>query len=241
MKISVITATYNRKELLRETLESVQKTVLVPDEDISVEHIVWDDGSTDGTAEIFREAGDWKNVFYFRQSENRGQSYAKNSAIERARGDFIFMLDSDDIILQRTLYNFAKAAKERPDLSFFVADFLRVDANLRYLPGRDYYGWPFKNTEEILTAIFRGEHFLQNNVFFKKSLFQTVGGFDENLKIAEDLDLYIRFLLNGQRPLYNNFISHLYRCHSGNISAEINLSRHLSEDLPKLRKKYNRN
>lgn len=238
MKISIITTTYNRKDYLEKTLESIEKSVLAPLQNVEWEHIVYDDASEDGTGDLFKNRnGRWRNVLYFRGEENKGPSFGKNYAISKSKGDYIFCIDSDDIILQRTLYNFSKIAIQNAEISWFVSDFLRSDDDLKYQIGNDYFHWDFSSPEEMLSAIWKGEHFLQGNVFFKKTLFEKVGGFDENIKMAEDLDLYIRFLLAGEMPGFSSFISHFHRYHEDNLSLGITLKDH-KKTVEELRKKY---
>lgn len=236
MKISVITTTYNRKQLLLQTIESVAQSILTPLVDVDFEHIIYDDGSTDGTEEIFK-TNSYPHVVYIQSKENKGPSFGRNKAIEQATGDYLFLIDSDDIILQRTLYNFVNSALKNPSIDWFVSDFIRVDADLKYELGNDYYHWKFKNPKEALTAIFKGEHFIQSNVFFKKELFKLVGGFDENMKMAEDLDLFTRFYIRGSMPLFTDFISHLHRNHSTNISSNINRHEHMTH-VNKIKEKH---
>lgn len=225
MKISIVTTTYNRKELLQDTITSVQNTILTPLKDVSFEHIIYDDGSSDGTHTLFPNTA-WKNVVYYRSEHNEGVAAAKSAAVAQATGEYVFILDSDDIIIGRAVYNFALEAIEHSTTSWFVSDFLRVDHNLRYLIGEDYYGWKFENPNELLDAVLKGEHFMQGNVLFKKELFEAVGGFDRTLTMAEDLDLYTRFLSAGHMPKYVPFISHLHRFHCTNLSVGETLAKH---------------
>lgn len=234
MNISIITTTYNRKALLEETIESVQRSIVLPSS-IEWDHIIYDDGSTDGTSELFM-ANPWPHVTYARGTGNSGPSHGKNEAIARAQGEYILILDSDDILLERTLYYFFNATQENPDKDWFLSDFLHVDQELRYIPG-DYYGWDFAGTQEMLEAIFRGEHFIQGNALFKKSLFTDVGAFDETLRIGEDLDLYVRFLLKDSLPMHVRFASHLHRFHTANLSQGITFEKH-KLTAESLRNKY---
>ncbi len=236
MKISVITPTHNRKDLLQETLKSVLATTLVPLADVSWEYIIYDDGSTDSTPEFFKNFSH-PNVRYIRNDKNQGQSKAQNDAVLASTGDYLFFLDSDDIILSRTLYNFAVAAKKNPDVGWLVADFLRVDENLRYLIGEDYFGWKFDTAEAMLDAIFKGEHFLQYCFLMKKSVFIEAGMCDPTVVMAQDLDLCIRVLMKGYLPERCDFISHLHRFHSSNISKGMDLEKH-KKVLLALKEKY---
>ncbi len=236
MKISVITTTYNRKKYLFETLESVQKSILAPHADVTFEHIIFDDASTDGTEELFKTPP-FPNVKYIRSEKNMGPSHGRNNAIAESDGDYIFMIDSDDIALQRTLHNFICQAKKYPEVDWFVSDFLSVDCNLTYLLGKDYYAWKFTDSKDQLRSIFKGEHFIQSNVFFKRSLFDSAGGFDTSMRMTEDLDLFIRFLLIGKMPQSCNFTSHLHRLHNENVSVAVTLEKHM-QHLAVLRTKY---
>lgn len=227
MKISIVTTTYNRKDFLREAIESVQKSILAPLQDVSFEHIVYDDGSDDATHTIFPNK-EWKNVFYYRADHNEGVAAAKAAAVTKTTGDYVYILDSDDVMVGRAIYNFASEAIKHPSTRWFVSDFLRVDDTLRYLVGEDYYGWNFRNPQEVRDAIIKGEHFIQGNVFFTKELYGEVGGFNTDLSIAEDVDLYIRFLSAGHMPQYVSFISHLHRFHAGNLSKNETLAAHVA-------------
>ena len=236
MKISIITPTYNRKDLLAETMKSVQAMTLIPLKGVEWEHIVYDDASTDGTQELFKGSS-FPNTRYIRSDKNQGQSKTKNDAVMEATGEYIFFLDSDDIILSRTLYNFAVKALESPDAGWFIADFLRVDGSLRYIIGQDYFGWKFKDTNEMIDAIFKGEHFMQYCFMMKKSVFIEAGMCDPKLKMAQDIDLCLRVLMKGYMPVRCDFISHLHRFHESNMSNGSTMETHM-KDMAMLKKKY---
>ncbi len=222
-----------------ETIRSVQESVFIPRSDITFEHIIFDDASTDGTESFFKSSpfGSSQNITYIRSEKNMGPSFGRNAAIARSTGDYVFLIDSDDILLQRTLFNFSEKATKHPEAHWFISDFLQTDEKLRYLVGKDYFSISFKNTQEHLRAIFKGENFIQSNVFFKKELFQKCGGFDETMKMSEDLDLFIRFFLDENMPIYCNFVSHLHRFHDSNLSTNVTLETHL-EHIQQLREKY---
>ncbi|MBK5373264.1 glycosyltransferase [Pseudomonas sp. TH43] len=224
MKISIITTTYNCKDYIEDCINSVQMLRLEPLA-IKVEHVIYDDASTDGTREVI-ESKMRPDITFIGGIYNVGPSAGRNIAIQRSSGDFIFVLDGDDLILQRTIYNFAQTALEHKDTKWFVSGFICVDSNLRYKSNYDYYAWQFKSKLDLLAAIFRGSHYIQHSVLFKKELFQKVGGYLEHLKMAEDLDLFVRFILSGAMPVYLNSISHLHRFHESNLSAGIDKHTH---------------
>ena len=94
MKISVLTATYNRANLLSKLYESIVNNL---NENIEVEWLIMDDGSTDETKNLINKyAGENKlQIKYFSQ-ENQGKMQAINNLIEYANGDLIIECDSDD-------------------------------------------------------------------------------------------------------------------------------------------------
>ena len=239
MKISIVTPTRNRAQLVVQAVESGALSRVEPLSDLVWEHIILDDGSTDETATLL--SGNKFPITYIRSDQSAGISAAKNRAIAEASGEWILVLDDDDLLLQRTLFNFATAIAQYPSAQWFIADFLKIDEKRVYQPGEDYFGWTFTLPEEMLSSIWKGEHFIQANVLMHKDLFLSVGKFDDDPAFmrlgGEDLDLYIRFLRAGHMPVVVPFLSHLHRVHSGNFSKEITHDRHL-ETISWLKAKY---
>lgn len=94
MKISVLTATYNRANLLSKLYESIVNNLY---ENIEVEWLIMDDGSTDETNKVinkFIEENNFQIKYFFQ--ENQGKMQAINNLIENAQGDLIIECDSDD-------------------------------------------------------------------------------------------------------------------------------------------------
>jgi len=97
--------------------------------------------------------------------------------------------------------------------------------------------WQFDSPTAMLTAIFRAEHFIQGNVCYTRQLLDEVGGYDAELAMAEDLDLYVRFLLAGHLPVVCAHYSHLHRFHAANTSQGVDAARHTA-DLRVIYDKY---
>ena len=232
--ISIITRT-SRIQFLNDTVESVKNIINHPYE-INWEYIIVNDGNKD-VSQYLKSQSFPENFSFIDLKEHVGRNKAFNLGVEKAKYDWIFVLD-DDIILQRTLANFTKAIQNNSDTKWFVADFIRVDTEAKYLFGQDYYGWNFDNCDEIIKAVFSAQHFIQFNTIFDKDLFKKVGRIDENIKGAEDLDLYLRFLENNQMPIYLNFYSHLHRMHTNNLSNGMTEDRYLNTHLKELKDKY---
>lgn len=120
--LSIVTPTYNRANLLRRCYESLKKQ-----SDYRFEWIVIDDGSTDGTNELFREIIDGTNSFpiFYKEKKNGGKHTALNESHELIHGDYVLILDSDDQLneeaVQIILKNWEKYADDlRVEMLIFL-------------------------------------------------------------------------------------------------------------------------
>jgi glycosyltransferase involved in cell wall biosynthesis len=92
--VDIIIPVYNRATLVREAIESA----LAAAQEVSLELIVVDDASTDGTWESLRTFDD-PRIRCFRMAANGGQSAARNHGLDQARGTYVKFLDSDDVLV----------------------------------------------------------------------------------------------------------------------------------------------
>ena len=125
MKVSVIVPTYNSEKTLERCLNSLIKQTL---EDIEI--IVINDGSTDGTKEILKKYSQKENIRVF-NTQNKGQSAARNLGLDEASGDYICFLDADDYAESdglEKLYN--KAIQGNFDVVVSDIDIIYPDHNL---------------------------------------------------------------------------------------------------------------
>ena len=224
MKLAILTPTRNRLSFLQQNVESVRLSSTEP-LDLEIFHVLHDCGSDDGSAAWLAEMQGEERVRVILSQGPMPPGQARNLAAKACSGDLLMPLDDDDLLLQRTAYHFAHALAEGP-WQWAVADFLKIDHDGRYLPGEDYYGWDFTSADEMLRAIFSGRHFIQGNVCFTRKLFECCGGYAEDMKTAEDLELYTRFALEADLPRYVPMVSHLHRLHGGNVSRTVDKARY---------------
>jgi len=148
-KISIITPSFNQGNYIEETIRSV----LLQDYP-NLEYIVIDGGSTDGTLEIIKKYEPW--ITYWESAPDRGQSHAINKGIQKASGDWIAWLNSDDIYLENALTKIvATITQSSKTASWIVGTTIFTDPNLHEIsqfkphlytaPGRDvnyeHMGW----------------------------------------------------------------------------------------------------
>lgn len=179
-KISVIIPTYNRQYLLERALHSVFHQSLP-----AAEIIVIDDGSTDGSAELIPSR--FPGVCYIRQ-EHRGVSHARNHGIEKATGEWIAFLDSDDEWLPKKLEAQVKALRENPRYRICHTDEIWIRRGRRVNPKKKHAkhgGYIFQHCLPLCIIS-------PSSVMIHRSVFDDVGLFDESLPACEDYDMWLR-------------------------------------------------
>ena len=178
--VSVIIPTFNRGWILKEAIDSV-----LDQEFLDYELIIVDDGSTDNTQEILDSYG--QDVIVLRQS-NRGVSTARNKGISGATGQLIAFLDSDDLWLPQKLsrqvdfFNANPAALVNQTEEIWVRNGVRVNSKKRH---QKHPGMIFERSLDLCLVS-------PSAVMIRKTLFEIVGVFDENLPACEDYDLWLR-------------------------------------------------
>jgi len=173
-KISIIVPIYNVEKYLRECLDSiVNQDMTLTDYEI----ILVNDGSTDGSGEIAKEyALHYENVSYYEQ-KNRGQSVARNLGIEKAVGEYIMFVDSDDYLMGNVLNGiYSEAKKVDADICVGTVKVMKQDGTC--IIGRDInrkFSQPITGRDALLNGlvlgsvcarVFRRDCILSNNVGF---------------------------------------------------------------------------
>ncbi len=178
--MSVIIPTYNRFPYLKSAIDSVYcQTFEV------WELIVVDDGSTDSTLYI---PNLYPEVIFLRLEENRGVSYARNQGIERARGELVCFLDSDDTWLPEKLEEQIAWMEANPESVACYTDEIWVRKGVRVNPmkkHRKYSGRIFQNCLPLCIIS-------PSSVMLKREVIYDIGLFDESLPACEDYDLWLR-------------------------------------------------
>jgi len=179
-KVSVIIPTYNRVFLLREAIDSVLAQTYQ-----EFELLVIDDGSTDGTHEMVAGYGD--RVVYIFQ-ENRGVSSARNFGVRSSRGEFITFLDSDDVWLPEKLEKQVTIMEQNADLQLCHTEEIWIRRGVRVNPKKKHK----KHTGYIFQYCLPLCVISPSSVMIRRTLFEKVGYFDEDLPACEDYDLWLR-------------------------------------------------
>jgi len=184
--ISVIIPTYNRKDIILESINSV-----LVQEPKNFEIIVVDDGSTDDTSNFIESFNLPVSVI---RKENGGVASARNAGIKASKGEYISFLDSDDLWLPGILKEQVEYLLSHPDIPLVYTD--QILSIKGENPGITRFG--VTNTTHEQKSKFDLPGFAQSppihtsSVMVRKSIFNELGYFNENLKIHEDTDMWNR-------------------------------------------------
>lgn len=190
--ISIIIPCFNCSTFIIEAISSV-----IDQNYTSIEIIIIDDGSVDGSAEIADQYGSPVKVI---RQKNQGPAAARNRGIRESKGEFIAFLDGDDVWLPNKLADQVRFLQENQDVDIIYGDFKRWPANNngKYPPpgqfisnnedssfDPDLSGWIYHkllldSSICIITALIR------------RTLYDKLGGFDEGLRTGEDYDFWLR-------------------------------------------------
>jgi glycosyltransferase involved in cell wall biosynthesis len=181
-EVSVIIPVYNSSRFINEALESVF-TQTFKDYEI----ILVDDGSTDNTRQIIEKYSD--KLIYFRQ-ENGGPAKARNFGIKKSRGKFIAFLDADDIWLPLKLERQIDAFKKNPELGMVATDNSLFDEKGVYRKSVGKKDYLLKG--DIVRNILIHSGVVTPTVMVRREVFDALGLFEEQLRIAEDDNMWIR-------------------------------------------------
>jgi glycosyltransferase involved in cell wall biosynthesis len=207
---SVVIPTFNRAELLRQTLDSV-----FAQEFTDYEVIVVDDGSTDATPRVLTEHGE--RLVALRQM-NLGPSAARNLGLTRARGRYVCTLDSDDVWFPWTLATIAHAIEGAGAPSLIAGKLLpfRHESDLRAArPAEPKY----ELYPDYLASSHKGYFVGSCMAFYERQALVRSGAFDPELRNMEDHDLSLRL---GTAPGFVKVTDPVtlgYRHHEGSIQS----------------------
>ena len=184
-KVSVVIPTYNRAYILKRAIDSVLNQT-----ETNLELIVVDDGSTDNTKEVVESYSDVR-VRYIHGGENSGPGRARNIGAQKAQGDFVAFHDSDDEWMPEKLEKQLVVYEANPEAGMIYCSFIK------YFPDKEVYFPPkdmpveMKHGDVFGTLLFRpliGTPMM----FIPKSVWDEMGGFNENLRCFEDWELGMR-------------------------------------------------
>lgn len=211
--ISICIPAYRAEKHLRETLESARAQTFG-----NWEMIVTEDGSRDSTEDIVRSfaATVSQAVTYHRHDPNRGLPATRNHGISIAKGEWIALLDSDDLWTNDHLQRLAeRAAIGDADLihggSVLFDSDTGKELETRVPAEEDISRFPI--------SLYLGKYVIQpSSVLLRRELWKQVGGFNPDFRYVEDREMWLRCARAGGRFAYTGHITCRYRKHGAALS-----------------------
>ncbi|OAM91345.1 glycosyltransferase [Termitidicoccus mucosus] len=208
--VSICIPAFKAAGFIGETLESI-RTQLFPDWEL----IVVEDGSDDGTEAIVRAFARSLSqpVSFLRHDVNLGLPATRNTAIAHASGEWIALIDSDDLWEPGHLAALLQRA-DRDDVDLVHSGVVMFDsdtgATLEHrVPSADALaGFP--------RSLFVADYIIQpSSTLIRRSLCRRVGGFDPGFRYVEDREFWLRLVRCGARVAYVDSLTCRYRQHAG--------------------------
>jgi glycosyltransferase involved in cell wall biosynthesis len=189
-RITIVTPSLNQAAFLERAIRSVL------DQGYShLEYLVFDGGSTDGSVEILRRYDD--QIAYWESVPDRGQSHAVNKGIERATGEIVGWINSDDYYLPGALAMAVSAFEENAGAGWLCGTcrYLNPDGSLEMVwrprpPRGPRAAWAYDPW-----------YVPQASSFWRRSTLEDIGGLREDFQYAMDVELGLRLALSGVLPL----------------------------------------
>jgi glycosyltransferase involved in cell wall biosynthesis len=204
--VSVVVPVFNGEQFIGEALASLRC-----EQKIAVEIIVVDDGSTDGSVGIVKALTEQDPRIHLITGAHRGVSSTRNIGVRAAAGEYITFLDCDDICPPGRIARQALKLASDNSVAVVVGETLWFEAltpEFEPVPGA-------RRMRALCVTL--------HSALFRRSVFETYGLFDEQLKSCEDLDFFLRLSEGGARFLIETEIASLYRRHPGNMTRDIHL------------------
>ena len=228
--VSVIVPLFNYARYLDDLVGSI-----LSQDYRSWELIIIDDCSTDNPQKTIKKHIKDERIQFVRLSKNRGYATAKNEGIIRSSGEFVVVLDADDMLSPKSLSYRVKKLEENSDSYWIHAKAYEFTDKKPYK-----FRWKkrkfIRRFEEIrktkkYNKVWKCIH--AQTVMTRRSAYEKVGLYEESMRSMSDKEMWARMYYNLGNPLYLNKIVAYYRIHK----QQMHRSEEKLKRVPKLHKK----
>lgn len=204
--VSIVTPVYNGEKYLAECIDSV-----LAQDYPHIEYIVINDGSTDGTEAIIQN---YLNQLTYIKQPNQGQSKTLNRGWQMSKGHYLTYLSADDKLHPQAISTLVKFIQTEKDAVVVYPDCDLIDCAGRVI--RKSVVRPF----DYRALLVEQELYIGVCPLFPRSLFDTLHGWRENLRLAPDRDFWLRAAQHGKLLMYPKTLG-LYRVHAHSTSFKL--------------------
>lgn len=221
-KVSCAVPVYNAMPYLPEALESIVNQTY---EDFEL--IVSNDGSTDGSEAVLQEFAERDpRVVFLNRSQNRGLIYTREEIIERVQGEYMAIMDADDVSVRERFERQVAFLDEHPDHVLVGSRVLLIDPE-----GNPMCPLQIRETHEEIDAWHMsnrsGAALANPSVMVRTSAVRDVGGYHDDCECAEDYDLFLRLAEVGRLATMPDVLLH-YRQHMNSVGYHRDLEQRRS-------------
>lgn len=227
MRISIITPSYNQAAYLEKTIQSI-----ISQRYEDLEYILIDGGSDDGSLEIIEK---YKEHFTFWVSEkDEGQSHAINKGFEKATGDIITWINSDDQLTPNTLHRIAAEFKKDTKKEIYVVHGKTI------LFGKNMADKEFGASKtDFLERSLAGLPFPQPSSFFRKELIEKYGKVKQEFHFGMDYEFFVPVFLNTKSIYIDSvFSKYLYHNESKSLTQQSGFARDYAKVFSKILRSF---
>ncbi len=206
-RVTVFVPVYNAEKFIADTVASVLRQTFT-----DFELLVIDDGSTDQSIKILESFHD-QRIRIERNGKNRGRPFTRNKGLMQARGEYLSVLDSDDLCEPDRLARQVEFLDTHPNIAAVGSWAKYVDENGNVA----FICKPPAESDEIRRKIFQANCFIHSSVTFRRQALIEIGGYNLEYLQAQDYELFLRLsarhdLANISEPLVQ------YRVHPDQVS-----------------------
>lgn len=208
-KISVIMPCFNSANFISESIESILKQTFS-----DFELILIDDGSTDESLEIIRQYQQVDSRVVVVEKENTGPADSRNRGVFESKGEWIAILDSDDIAHHTRLEKQYKYVSQRQDIVMIGSGFTEINSNgdpikCHYYPAA--HSILVKRLQRLMAFP------AHSSLMYRSEVVKRIGGFNARYLSSEDIDIWLRLAENGRIICLGDALVKV-RKHANNVS-----------------------
>ncbi len=207
LKISIITVCKNSEQFLNETIGSIISQTYQ-----DIQYIVIDGNSTDSTVDIIKKYAD--KISYWVSEEDGGMYDAINKGLKMATGDYILVLNSDDVLASDNIIQTIAEEIQKDRLDYYYGNIIKLKENTN----KKVKLFPVSFRQLLFST--HGTFVPHPCFFISNKLNQLLGGYNLNFKYASDYDYILRVLnTKGAMGKYLDVYVTKFRIHNNSITA----------------------
>lgn len=189
-KISVITPSYNQGKYIERTIKSV-----IEQNYSNLEYIICDGGSKDETIDIIRKYQD--HISWWCSEKDKGQTDAINKGMKKATGEIVCWINSDDILLPKSLNHIGHFFATHPNISYYNGVSIEIDADDKIIKTKNLYFTPFFFKHGCFNCA-------QQGMFWRREIFKKIGYLNEEFHACMDVEFQARICEAGYKMYFEN-------------------------------------